>query len=134
MSVSSRTVVFLVFAIMSAASLNAIGVVEQSKAFNDQIHEYRGLQLANSLDTFSLYEEGEMEKSFNQNYSIVIDDGTLSFSALDRESVEIELADKTENYLSAGSGDIDINARTICVEKIHEGDSNQLEIEEGVCS
>ena len=137
MSLSSRTVIFIGFTLMTAVTVQSVGMIEQSSVFNEQINEYRALQLANSLDVFSDYEKGEMEKTFNDNYTIDIDtsEAELTFSPPDSGSITVNMESDTMSDLDGN--DVNINANVICVEKespdLLQPNQQLLTIEAGDC-
>lgn len=62
MSVSDRSVIFLVSALLAAATVSSAGIVEQNTVFKNKIFELRGQQLANSIDAMMYSDKGQLQK------------------------------------------------------------------------
>ena len=114
MTLSDRSVIFLVSALLASATLGTAGIMEQNNVFRNQIFEYRAQQLANDIDAMMYSDEGELQKEM-----VDVTDLTISSSGgtkqltVDRNQVDSVTIDLDSNPDSKTITD----ATTICVEK-----------------
>lgn len=114
MTLSDRSVIFLVAALLASATLGTAGILEQNNVFRNQIFEYRAQQIANDIDAMMYSDEGELQKEL-----VDVTDLTISSSGGSKElTVERNQLDSVTVGLDSSPDSQTItDATTICVEK-----------------
>lgn len=114
MTVSDRSIIFLVSALLASATLGTAGIIEQNNVFRNQIFEYRAQQLANDIDAMMYSDEGKLQKELVSVTDLTISssEGTKQLT-VDRNQIDSVTVDLDSNPDSKTITD----AKAICVEK-----------------
>lgn len=132
MTVSDRTIIFLVTSLLAAATLGSANIIDENSVFKDKIFEFQTQQIANSIDAMVYTDEGFAEKSFKQPTYLRIEGGFDKELTVDRENLERVTVD-----LDSRPSNVEIeDAFVICIRKSQSPftpEPNSVDVEEGQC-
>lgn len=134
MTLADRSIIFLVAALLAAATLGSAGVVEQNGVFRQKIFEFRAQQLANDIDAMMYTDKGHLQKSMREetDLSIVNSGGgkqiTVSRPNLDTVSVPLD-----SNPSSVTLEGIDYMCVTKHANNFYQTADELIEVEGGEC-
>lgn len=134
MTLSDRSVVFLVVAGLAAMTIASVGLAEKNNAFQDKVFELRVRELANTIDAMELYQEGEMTMNLPRNWTINFNDPA---SAPPEMEVNREGIDPVEVNLDTMPDTTTVQGEVICISKTPLSTSPpsppQLTLDRGDC-
>lgn len=133
MTLSDRSVIFLVAALLASATLGTAGIVEQNGVFRQKIFEFRAQQLANDIDAMMYTDEGQLQKRLTSQTDLsVISEGGGKKITVDRNNLESVDVPLDSDPSSVSLEDIEY----MCVTKldgIYQTPAELVDVEGGQC-
>lgn len=134
MTLSDRSVIFLVVAGLAAMTIASVGLAEKNNAFQDKMFELRARELANVIDAVELYQEGEMTMHLPRNWTVNFNDPATTPPEME---VNRESIDPVEVNLDTMPDTTTVQGEVLCISKTPPSYSppapSQLTIDQGEC-